>query len=70
LETVKFLTQAQVVARIQSLADSRPHSDLADWLGIHKTVLSHILAGRRSPGLTALKRLGLKRVIMYEEKGR
>lgn len=53
---------------IEKLCKGRTQAAVARELGISPAYLCDILAGRREPGPSVLKALGLERKISYERK--
>lgn len=60
------LSESEVRELVHGMTANRTKQDVAAELGISPQYLGDILAGRRSPGEKALRRLGLRRVVLYE----
>ena len=64
------LTQKQVVRRIAQLCREDNQSRVAEQMDVSPQYLSDILHGRREPGVSVLKALGLRKLVIYEEVGK
>ena len=50
------------------LAEHRTQKRLSEYLGVTQQYVNDIIHGRRSPGDSILKPLGLQKVICYKER--
>ncbi len=65
--TIRLLTADDVLIRIRAMTKDRSQREIARYLGVNESMLSHILSGRKSPGLAILKKMRLERVMAYRE---
>ncbi len=62
------LTQSQVRERlVAKVEEAGSGSALAAQWGVAQSIISRVISGKEAPGPTILRRLGLRRVLRYEE---
>jgi transcriptional regulator with XRE-family HTH domain len=64
----KRMDANELVLRIQEIMSDRgwTQKQFAEYHGISEAYLSDILRGKRDPGATLLRKMGLRRVVLYE----
>lgn len=63
----KFLTNAEIVARLKAAQGGRSQSEFAAAIHVTQATLSLIYSGERKPGPKILKLLGLQHGVVEKE---
>ena len=62
----KYLSRAEVIARMKREQGKRSNVEFARLLGISGTNLCEIYRGTRQPGSAVLAYLGLQKLVLYQ----
>ena len=65
----KVLTHSQLIGLLKKRQRGRAVREFARELEISHVYLMHIYSGKRDPGASVLKKLGLQREIVYRFEG-
>ncbi len=65
---ISLFTKEEIVTEIKAKMGGKSVTEFAAYLGISQPLLSQILSGVRTPGITLLKKFDLERFVGYRRK--